>query len=211
MPDHFSLPLDAKTLQELSKPHSASSLENLEQPLYDTLLYEQGVTTHLTFFQQADNNQGAFTNMEQGGMLPNDQWMMPYTVEFSVYGLLAGDQANIAALQRLLEGQTAAGGVPGFKYRYNTKSYPQEGLVPLTDAYVQSAVNGFTTRTATEFIKSSRTRGWSFGQDQAGRSLVVLKGGQSFNFTAVWPEAVTLPVNVYIRCTLRGTYYRQVQ
>lgn len=212
MPRFFSQVHDPATLQAMASPASVKGTENLTEVLYDTKQLG-AADTRLTFFTAADVDNGFFTNMEQAGMLPKDQWFGAYYLVVNVLGYApvaaAGDP--FAEVWEVLHGDTPANGFPYIKWKVGTNIYPQSGGIPLWECYSEMPAFVATTQATSLDYAGVKGMGWDLGTLPSGDPVVVIPGQRQFSFEIDWPNAPAgLTTQPYIRVGLVGTLYRGV-
>lgn len=202
----YTFPVEARTLDELrslSQPNvvEGGQSEALAWILYDTQLYESGVTQELTFFSQSPANR--FVGNTTGQGLPTPQYFECYFWGVDVLRE-PGNTDVLGDTWRILNGVGGAALVGAPTWRF-TLADKQMGPFPLRSLHGLGGVTGFTTRTGQEYANNGGLDN-TFCSDGA----MVIPPTQSFTVNFNWPAPVTLSGDTQLGFWVAGTMHRRV-
>lgn len=185
-----------------------AGLEVIPDQLYDTLTYDDNVTTRLEFFADVRANQG-LSNMSQPGFLPNPQSFLieairlyfRTTVETVDQGA-AGAQASIANDIVLLQNTGRATLVIGNKSYgpWRLWTMPSNAGLLLNIAAAGGEAANLTSQYA-----------GTVGREWALFPALMVSPMQNFQFIMEWPAAVDLSGDVVIETLFDGKRARSIQ
>lgn len=205
----LTYPVVAKSREELVRQSTPESIpegqsEAIPAILFDTELYESGVTTQATFFTTARASR-RLSNLNGAG-LPSPNFFEAMYFTFNARIPPAVDGTPLLDVWSLLNGDPAVDqGWPTFRFVLADK---QIGPYPLLALHSLGGITGFTTNVTESYANNSTPDGsGTFCLDGA----VTIPPTQTFTIEIEWPSAVTLGNgDTQIMAAMLGVLHRRV-
>lgn len=203
-------PISRKFFSQLKRETTAPDgrvPEILPHYLYDTRTYTDNSTTQLVFFQTTQTDR-TLSNMKAAGQLPSPNYMQIHYICLDFWtaamvstsaGGVAGSLNDLAFLMYV--------GRPVLQLNVGDKPY---GPWPALACSGLGGFSGFTAGTWT----AEENLSWALNPPGDGLYVggaITLAPKESFDVTIDFQAAQDLTADWRVRCTLVGTYYRQVR